>query len=416
MAYLRRLRDFMRDQTRNYNVLLTRSVVATFLRQLAENFTNIYIVELGATPLQLSAVRAVGAAASALVSIPAGWLSDVYSLKKIMIIGMVLQVLSVACYAFAQNWQWIIAAMIFGTLTMTLVFRMQNILIANSLTDTNRATGFAIRTVVRQFLAIFAPSIGGALVHLSGGISIQGIRPLYFIQLVGYTAVSIYVARNLEDVETQKSVQPNKLIGQFREMFASGKNLGRFAVVQAMGSVTIGMSMPFSFVYAADIKGADSLTIGYMGTCFILVSMLLAIPIGNLADTRGRKTVIFVTRPFYYLSSILLVLAPVGAPWVLILAWGCRGVMMSAQAFNTMSMEMVPPEYRGRWTGFVSLFQNLLRVPSILLGGYIYENIDPALVFIVPLLLDALVRMPLLNTIPDTLKSRQPPPGPPVQE
>ncbi len=416
MAYLRRLRDFMRDQTRNYNVLLTRSVVATFLRQLAENFTNIYIMELGATPLQLSAVRALGAAASALVSIPAGWLSDVYSLKKIMIIGMALQVLSVACYAFAQNWQWIIAAMIFGTLTMTLVFRMQNILIANSLTDANRATGFAIRTVVRQFLAIFAPSIGGALVHLSGGISIQGIRPLYFIQLVGYTAVSIYVARNLEDVETQKSAQPNKLIGQFREMFASGKNLGRFAIVQAMGSVTIGMSMPFSFVYAADVKGADSLTIGYMGTCFILVSMLLAIPIGNLADTRGRKLVIFVTRPFYYLSSILLVLAPVGAPWVLILAWGCRGVMMSAQAFNTMSMEMVPPEYRGRWTGFVSLFQNLLRVPSILLGGYIYENINPALVFIVPLLLDALVRMPLLNTIPDTLKSRQPPPGPPVQE
>ena len=406
----------MRGQTRNYNVLLTRSVVATFLRQLAENFTNIYIVELGATPLQLSAVRALGAAASALVSIPAGWLSDVYSLKKIMIIGMALQVLSVACYAFAQNWHWIIAAMIFGTLTMTLVFRMQNILIANSLTDTNRATGFAIRTVVRQFLAIFAPTIGGALVHLSGGISIQGIRPLYFIQLIGFTAVSIYVARNLEDVETQKSVQPNELIGHFREMFASGKNLGRFAVVQAMGSVTIGMSMPFSFVYAADIKGADSLTIGYMGTCFILVSMLLAIPIGNLADTRGRKLVIFVTRPFYYLSSILLVLAPVGAPWVLILAWGCRGVMMSAQAFNTMSMEMVPPEYRGRWTGFVSLFQNLLRVPSILLGGYIYENINPALVFIIPLLLDALVRMPLLNTIPDPLKFRQPPPGPPAQE
>ncbi|MEE8354811.1 MAG: MFS transporter [Candidatus Bathyarchaeia archaeon] len=409
MSILRRLRDFLRDQTRNYNVLLTRSVVASFLRQLVENFTNIYIVELGATPFQLSAVRALGAAASALVSIPAGWLSDVYSLKKIMILGMALQILSVAFYAFAQNWQWIIAAMIFGTLTMTLVFRMQNIIIANSLADTNRATGFAVRSVVRQFLAIFAPTIGGALVHFSGGISIQGIRPLFFIQLIGYTVISIYVARNLEDVETQESVQPHKLVGQFREMLASGKNLGRFALVQSMGSVTIGMSMPFSFLYAAEYKGADPLTIGYMGTAFIIASMLLAIPIGNLADTRGRKFIIFLTRPFYYLSIVLLVLAPVGANWVLILAWGCRGVMMSAQAFNTMSMEMVPPEYRGRWTGFVSLFQNLLRVPSILLGGYIYENYNPALVFIVPIILDALIRMPLLNTIPDTLKPRQPP-------
>ena len=394
----------MREQTRNYNVLLTRSVVATFLRQLAENFTSIYIVELGATPLQLSAVRAVGAGASALVSIPAGWLSDVYSLKKIMIIGMALQILSVTCYAFAQNWQWIIAAMIFGTLTMTLVFRMQNVIVANSLTDATRATGFAIRTAVRQFLAIFAPTIGGVLVHLSGGISIQGIRPLYFIQLVGFTAISIYVARNLEDVETRQSVQANKLIGHFREMFASGKNLGRFAFVQALGSITFGMSMPFSFLYAAEIKGADSLTIGYMGTCFVLVSMLLAIPIGNIADTRGRKFIIYITRPFFYASNLLLVLAPIGAPWILLLAWGCRGVMMSANAFNTMSMEMVPPEYRGRWTGFVSLFQNLLRVPAILLGGYIYENIDPALVFTIPLFVDLLVRMPILSTVPDTLK------------
>jgi len=399
----------MRDQTRNYNVLLTRSVVASFMRQLVENFTNIYIVELGATPIQLSAVRAIGAGASALVSIPAGWLSDVYSLKKIMILGMGLQILSVACYAFAQDWQWIIAAIIFGTLTMTFVFRMQNVIIANSLTDTTRATGFAIRTTVRQFLAIFAPTIGGALVHLSGGISIKGIRPLYFIQLIGFTAISIYVARNLEDVETHKSVEASKMIGHFKEMLASGKNLGRFAFVQALGSVTFGMSMPFSFLYAADIKGANSLTIGYMGTAFVLVSMLLAIPIGNLAAPRGRKFTIYITRPVFYVSNLLLVLAPLGAPWVLLLAWGCRGVMMSANAFNTMSMEMVPPEYRGRWTGFVSLFQNLLRVPAILLGGYIYENINPALVFLIPIAVDLLIRMPILTTVPDTLKRQQPP-------
>ena len=416
MSILNRLRDFLREQTRNYNVLLTRSVVASFLRQLVENFTNIYIVELGATPLQLSAVRALGAAASAVVSIPVGWLSDVYSLKKILIIGMTLQIISVACYAFAQNWQWIISAMVFGTLTMTLVFRMQNIIIANSLTNAKRASGLAIRTVVRQFPAIFAPTIGGALVHLFGGISIQGIRPLYFIQLIGFTAISIYVARNLEDIKTHKTVQASKLIGHFREMLASGENLGRFALVQALGSVTWGMSMPFSFLYAADIKGANSLTIGYMGTAFVLVSMLLAIPVGNLADTRGRKFTIYITRPFSYVSNLLLVLAPVGAPWVLLLAWGFRGVMMSANAFNTMSMEMVSPEYRGRWTGFVSFFQNLLRVPAILLGGYIYENIDPALVFIIPIFVDILIRMPILTTVPDTLKRQQPSPESPIEK
>jgi hypothetical protein len=85
-------------------------------------------------------------------------------------------------------------------------------------------------------------------------------------------------------------------------------------------------------------------------------------------------------------------------------------------AFNTMSMEMVPREYRGRWTGFVSLLQNSIRVPALLLGGYIYEYIDPTLVFTIPLIVDILIRMPILTTIPDTLKTQQPPPEPPVLE
>ena len=398
------LKDFYREQSKNYKILLTRGVVASFLNQLVQNFNSLYIVELGATPFQLSAVRALGSAVSALVSIPAGWLSDVYSLKNIMILGMALQVLSVVCYAFAQDWVWIVFAMIFATLTMTLVFRMQNIFIANSLSDRNRATGYAMRTTVIQFFSIFAPTIGGVLVHFFGGISVQGIRPLYFVQLVGFSAVSVYVALNLEDVKTNGSFKTSELIGQYREMFQTGENLGRFAFIQALGSATWGLSMPFPFVYAAEFKGADSLIIGYMGTCFVLLSMLLAIPMGNLADSRGRKFTIYVTRPFFYASYILLVLAPPGVSWVLLLAWCCRGVMMSSSAWMTMSMEMVPREYRGRWTGFISLLQNLIRVPAMLLGGYLYESVNPALVFIIPIFVDALIRLPVLRTIPDTVK------------
>ena len=81
-------------------------------------------------------------------------------------------------------------------------------------------------------------------------------------------------------------------------------------------------------------------------------------------------------------------------------------MMSSFGAWMTMSMEMVPREYRGRWTGFNSLFQNLIRVPAMLLGGYLYENVNPVLVFIIPIIVDALVRMPILATVPETLKEQ----------
>jgi len=404
VSFLKRIWEFTSQQSRNYKVLLMRSVIASFLSQLVQNFSSLYIVELGATAFQLSQVRAVGSAASAIVSVPAGWLSDVYSTKKVIVLGMVLQVLSVGCYAFAQDWRWIILAMILATLTMTLVFRMQNIIVANSLTDTNRARGYAMRTTIMQFFSIFAPTIGGFLVHFFGGISVEGIRPLYFIQLVGYVGILGYVGYNLEDVEVESRVEARELIGHYREMFATSKYLGRFAILQALGSLTWGLSMPFPFVYAAEFKGADSLIIGYMGTCNVLVSMLLAIPLGGLADTKGRKYSIYLTRPFFYASYLLLVFAPEGAGWVLLLAWCMRGVMMASSAWMTMSMEMVPREFRGRWTGFIGLLQNLIRVPAVLLGGYLYESVNPALVFIIPIFVDLLIRIPLLRTIPDTMK------------
>jgi MFS family permease len=348
----------------------------------------------------------VGSAVSALVSLPVGWLSDVYSLKKIMIVGMGIQILSVAFYAFAQDWRWIILAIISATLTMTLVFRTQNIFIANSLTRTNRSMGYAMRTTIMQFFSIFAPTLGGILVFYFGGISVEGIKPLYYIQVVGFLIISAYVALNLRDVETERDPEPQNFIEQYKEMFRAGSYLKRFVFLEALGSITWGLSMPFPFIFAVEFKGADSLIIGYMGTVMTLTSMLLAIPLGNLADTRGRKFVIFATRPFYYASFLLLVFAPPGVHWMLLLAWGMRGVMMASSAWMTMSMEMVPREFRGRWAGFKGLFQNLIRVVAMLLGGYLYESVNPVLVFLIPLVVDLLVRMPVLATVPDTLKGK----------
>jgi len=404
MSIIDRVRGFLSDQSRNFKVLLVRGAGAQFMQQLVGNFSNLYIVELGATAFQLSAVRSVGAAVSALISLPVGWLSDVYSIKKIMTLGMLVQIISVALYAFAQDWRWIIAAVIFATLTMTLVFRIENILLANSLSDSGRARGYGMRETIMRIFSVFAPTIGGVLVKLFGGISVEGIRPLYYIQLVGVSAVSLFVIWKLEDIETDGRATPSNFIGEYREMLSSGQNLKLFAFLQSLGSITMGLSMPFPFVYAAQYKGADSLTIGYMGTCLSLLVMLLAIPIGTLADAKGRKFTVFITRPFFYASYILLVLAKPGASWMLLLAWCCRGVNMSNRSWMTMSMEMVPQEFRGRWTGFLSLIQNLLRVPAMLLGGYLYESGHPELVFIIPVVVDLLVRMPLLTKIPETMR------------
>jgi MFS family permease len=99
-----------------------------------------------------------------------------------------------------------------------------------------------------------------------------------------------------------------------------------------------------------------------------------------------------------------LILAPKGVAWPLLLAWCMRGVEMGHMCMTTMSMEIVPTEYRGRWIGILGFLQNLVRIVAMFFGGYLYETINPNLVFIIPVVIDAFILIPILFTIPDTLK------------
>ncbi|MHA2394970.1 MAG: MFS transporter, partial [Promethearchaeota archaeon] len=106
-----------------------------------------------------------------------------------------------------------------------------------------------------------------------------------------------------------------------------------------------------------------------------------------------------------WLSFIITILAP--NPTWLLAAWFLRGVALSTSAYNTLFLEMVPPEQRGRWMGLSNTFSALIRIGAPLLGGYLYSSNIPALLFIVPLFVDMLIRIPILHFwVPETLPTR----------
>jgi len=158
-----------------------------------------------------------------------------------------------------------------------------------------------------------------------------------------------------------------------------------------------------------NVKGADAYILGTMSTLSMAVSTLLQIPIGKVADRIGRKKAFFILRPFAYVGTFLLILAP--APSFLILAGilGAMGLMegigiVSSIPFMTMYWELVPAEKRGRWFGFTGIFNTLITIPAFILGGFLWQIGSMELVLILPVLIELLTVIPILTRIPDTLK------------
>lgn len=403
MALVQRLRSFISRQSHNYRILLIRSGFHHFFYNLTGNYDYIYTTALGANPVTLGSMSGLSGAINMVISLPSGWLSDIYSLKKMMGLGMAVYVLMVALYAFAKDWTWIVVAMALAPFNMALMFRSQNIMMSNGLRDEDRATGFGLRQVASQIAMLLSPIPAALLVERLGGLTVEGIRPLYYLRLSGLIVLYLYVYVRLMDEPPRIRLEGSTFLKDFRRVLESGSGLKAWIVVSCLGSLVWGLIDPFTFLYAAEFKGADAIILGLMTTASTLVSIVFSLPVNRVADSRGRKFTILLTRPALYLWFIALVLAP--SPAWLLVAWVFRGIAMSSSAYDTLGIELVPEGQRGRWLGLVNAFGSALSIPAPIIGGFLYSGPYPGLLFIIPLAIDLFIRMPILALrVPETAR------------
>ena len=405
MQAVQGIRDFLKKQTHNYRMLLIRTSGANFLMSLTNSYTSIYTTGLGADPVTLGALSSVSSAINMLISMPSGWISDRYDLKKVMGIGMAFQVLMIALYAFAQDWKWILVAMMVNPFTMALLFRSQNLIFMRSLKHEDRAKGLSLRMAIASTLGLVAPIPAAILVDYLGGLTVQGIRPLFYIRFIGMALVYGYVYLKLDPVPPipQPPGEKTSFVQDFREVFKEGKGLKAWLVVSGLGALIMGMMRDFVYLYAKEIKGAGAWHLGLMVTVETLSVIFMSMPMSRLADTRGRKVAFILTRPSRLLWMLLLVFAP--DPNWLILAWFFRGMGMAGSSYQTWMLELVPTEKRGRWMGITNTVNSLIRIPAPIIGGIIYQSVNPELIFLIPFFLSLLVRIPVIYfKVPETLR------------
>ena len=396
------LKNFLRTQSRNFRVITIRGLFANFAGGLTQNYTSIYVVELGADPVELGSLRSIGDLFNVFLSAPTGWLADRYGLKKLYILGLILEALVPLGYALSWNWQMLVVPLIFFSMTMVITYPIQRILLANALKREDRATGFGIFSSISQIPLIFAPIIAGVIVTWLGGISATAIQPLYWISFIILSLTLIFVYRGLEEPKAKLTEFEGGFLKGFLEL-ARRKEFRKWLMIEVLGSFTFGSTMPFIMVYAVEVKGADAMILGFMGSALNIVSILTSIPVGRIGDRIGRKKTILLLRPALYASYLLLVAAP--SPEILILSFALRGVLWStSNVWMTMQLEIVPADQRGRWVGTINTLRSIVRVPAPIIGGLLWTYIDPSVPFIMLVLIDLLIRMPILSTIPETLR------------
>jgi len=248
--------------------------------------------------------------------------------------------------------------------------------------------------------------LGAWLVTSFGGVNKEGIRPLFFIALATSVGTLYLVYSRLSNRKwSVRSGTRQGFFSAFYTMMQEGRYLKRWLLLSAIGNLPIGMIFPFSQVFANEVKGADGFVLGAMVTGASLTSIVLAIPLGRSADRIGRKRVLYMTMPLFWASNLVLILAT-GPIWLMIAGVLQGFFWIGAPVAGAMERELVSADKMGRWLGITRCFRMMFSAAMAFLAGLIWDRIGPQYVFLAFIVLDFGVRLPLLASVPETLKSR----------
>ena len=398
---------FLKRQEPDWKITVLRTSLDKFAYQMVFPYLSIYIVALGATVTQLGVVNSLGMIAAGVVGPFTGLFIDRSGPKKIYLFGIGMLAISYLTYGLAHSWFVTIAAMAAYWLGFSVSIHSCATVCGNSLANEDRATGMMIcETVAAGLLGMAGPMLGAWLVTLSGGVNAGGIRPLFFVSLIITLITFVIILKQLSGKKTTMgAVTKPHLLRDLQQVMKEGRHLKRWLLLGSFNQMPQAMVFPFSQVFAYEVKGADPFILGAMVTGSALTSILFAIPLGRLADKLGRKKVLYITIPLFWISNLMLVWSP--KPVFLLIAGILQGFhFIGTPILGAMERELVPPEQMGRWLGITRFFRMLVSACLALIGGMIWDKIGSQFVFLAFIAIDLFWRAPLLISMPETLRLR----------
>jgi MFS family permease len=237
-------KDFLRRQKHNYRVAMGRSAASNLLVSLTSQYNAIYATGLGADAVQLGSLSSIGSALSALISAPVGWLMDRRGIKRFYLLAIALSAGGALLYALSNDWRILVIAAILASISTRLSSTGCSVICADSVQNQERATAQNVCGTLTAIVAATSPLIAAYLVSLFGGITVEGIRPLYYIQFVGYGLIFAFVAAQLREPKQNLTVIGKARFGflsDFRDLFRERGDLWKWIGLVSLTGLPMAM-------------------------------------------------------------------------------------------------------------------------------------------------------------------------------
>jgi DHA1 family multidrug resistance protein-like MFS transporter len=339
-----------------------------------------YVIGLGASVASLGLFTSSFMIASAIMSPKIGILSDLHGRKKIMIAGIIGDIILGVLTGLAPSWYWLLLIRVINGVVSGAAMLSAEALLMDSVSPYRRgeATGFVMS--MGMIGRNIGPLFGGAvqsLAYSSGLTLVDSYRIPYFVDSAMAGLALLLVMWKIQDTKADNSATTTRARSMPSSntvkvsMSFSFKILLFYGFMNGMG---VGFLMPVMALFYNDKFGIEPLEIGLILSISGFIGFLASWAAGRLSDRIGRKPLIAIGS---FLSRICGFVLPLTGDVIQaagFLSARSLGNNINMPAMRALRADLSPVEARGKFFG---MFRAAFRAGDIvgpLIGTYLYDK------------------------------------------
>ena len=367
-----RLTDYL-SLERNVSIASAAVFLLGLGEELWKKFLPKYLEALGASTPIIGLFGTAEDFFDAVYQYPGGWIADRLGRRRAFLIFITLASAGYVVYYFASSWPFVFVGLALVMAWQSMASPAIFAVIGDSLPRDRRAMGFTLQSILKRVPIVIAPVIGGAMIASLG--IVKGTHAGLLITL-GLAAVTLLLVLKV-NIAIKASPATN-IAGVWRSFHAG---LKRLLISDVIIRMCEGMTGVLTILYVTNVHGFSTARYGTLIGLQMIVSILVYIPAGKIADRIGRKPFVIVT----FFSFALFPLAVMFAMnfGFLILAFVIGGLReIGEPSRKAMIVDSARDDLRARSVGLYYLIRSLSITPAAAIGGLLWK-ISPSVPFVV---------------------------------
>ena len=367
-----RLTDYL-SLERNVTIASAAVFLLGLGEELWKKFLPKYLEALGASTPIIGLFGTLQDFFDAIYQYPGGWLADHLGRRRAFLIFVGLASAGYVIYFFASSWPLVFVGLAFAMAWQSMASPAIFAVIGDSLPPERRAMGFTLQSILKRVPIVIAPLIGGVMIASLG--IINGIHAGLLITLALAAVTLLLVAKVNIAI---KAGAPTTIGGVWRSFHSA---LKRLLISDVIIRMCEGMTGVLTILYVTNVHGFSTARYGTLIAIQMIVSILVYIPAGKIADRIGRKPFVIVTFASFALFPLAVIFASNFA--FLILAFVIGGLReIGEPSRKAMIVDFAREDLRARSVGLYYLVRSLSITPAAAIGGLLWK-VSPQVPFAV---------------------------------